>query len=331
LRTNYGKTIALVFTGMLVTINLLMLVADLLAVTEALSLVLDQRRIFFVALVAYGVWNVLIFGNYQQITRSLALLSLPLFVYVLAAIAAPTSAGPIVSHTIIPHMYANASYTTAVIAVFGALLTPYVLVWQTSSRRETAVAGEELHESEHRMGAMVTTILCFCVMVVAATALRTAGDLNTPLTVKRAAQALEPAFGEIGPIIFAVGVIGAGMVALPVIAASLCYSVSEAMGWDSGLSSNPWEAKGFYVLISLAMFIAAAFNFLRLDTINVVYTSQVAAGVLAIPILLCVLLLSNDRRVMKTVNSRIQNFWIGAATGGLCATVLLLVYAKVRS
>jgi Mn2+/Fe2+ NRAMP family transporter len=120
------------------------------------------------------------------------------------------------------------------------------------------------------------------------------------------------------------------MVALPVIAASLCYSVSEAMGWNSGLSGNPWEAKRFYVLISVAMFIAAAFNFLRLDTINVVYTSQVAAGILAIPILLCVLLLSNDRRVMKTVNSRVQNFWIGAAMGGLSATVLLLIYANIR-
>jgi Mn2+/Fe2+ NRAMP family transporter len=314
---------------MLVAINMLMLIADLLAVTDALSLVLDQRRIFFVALVAYSVWNVLIFGNYQQITRSLALLSLPLFVYVLAAVAAPNSVGPIVSHTIIPHMYADTSYTTAVIAVFGALLTPYVLVWQTSSRRETA-AGEEVHESEHRMGTLVTTLLCFSVMVVAATALRSGGNMNAPLTVKRAAQALEPAFGDIGPVIFAVGVIGAGMVALPVIAASLCYSVSEAMGWDSGLSTNPWEAKGFYVLISVAMFIAAAFNFPRLDTINVVYTSQVAAGIIAIPILLCVLLLSNDRRVMKTVNSRVQNFWIGAATGGLSATVLLLIYAKMR-
>jgi Mn2+/Fe2+ NRAMP family transporter len=227
-------------------------------------------------------------------------------------------------------MYVDTSYTTAVIAVFGALLTPYVLVWQTSSRRETAVAGDELHESEHRMGTLVTTVLCFCVMVVAATALRSSEDLHVPLTVKRAALALQPAFGDLGPVIFAVGVIGAGMVALPVITASLCYSVSEAMGWDSGLSSNPWEAKGFYVLISVAMFIAAAFNFLRLDTINVVYMSQVVAGILAVPILLCVLLLSNDRRVMKTVNSRIQNFWIGAATGGLSATVLLLVYAKLR-
>ena len=331
LRDHYGQRVALGFTTVLAGINMLMLVADLLAVTDALSLVLGQRRIFFVAMVAFGVWNILISGNYQQITRSLALLSLPLFVYVLAALTARAPVGQLVSHSVIPMMHADVSYTKAVIAIFGALLTPYLLVWQTSSRRDTAVSGAEVHESEHRIGTIVTTILCFCVMIVAATALRSPTGLDVPLTVRLTAEALTPAFGELGPVIFAIGIIGAGMVALPVITASLCYSVSEAMGWDYGLNSNPWEAKRFYLLISIAMLIAAAFNFFHLDTINVVYTSQVAAGVLAIPILIFILLLSNDRRVMKTVNSRIQNFWIGAAAGALAATALLFVYARLRS
>lgn len=330
LRRNYGKTFALLCAGFVVAINMLMLVADLLAVTEAASIILNQRRIFFVALIAFCVWYVLIFGNYQRITRSLALLATPLFVYVLAAIASKPPLGAILNHAVVPRMYANSEYTMAVMAVFGCLLTPYVLVWQTSSRRESAVAGGTVHESEHRTGALVTTILCFSVMLVAATVLRNAPGIQGALTVRRAAEAFGPVVGDVGPVIFAIGIIGAGMVALPVLATSLCYSVSEAFGWEYGLSTSPWEARRFYVLISVAVVFAAIMNFFRLDAINVVYTSQIAAGLIALPILVLILLVSNDRRVMKTINSQAQNFWIGAAAGGMGATLLLLMWARMR-
>jgi Mn2+/Fe2+ NRAMP family transporter len=330
LRKSYGSRIALAVGALIVGINMLMIVADLLAVTEAMSIILDQRRIFFVALVVFGVWYVLIFERYQEITRSLALLSLPLFVYVFAAFAAKPPLGTLLSGAVIPRLYTDSAYTLGMLATFGALLTPYVLVWQTSSRRETAVTGGSLHESEHRTGALLTTLLCFCVMLVAATVLRSATDIEGHLTVRRAAEALTPSFGDIGPILFAIGIIGAGMVALPVLVASLCYTVTEALGWEHGLSSNPWEARLFYGLISGALVVAAAANYFRLQTINVVYASQVAAGVLALPILCFVLVLANDRRVMKTVNSPAQNFWTGAAVGGIAATLLVLIWTVLR-
>jgi Mn2+/Fe2+ NRAMP family transporter len=273
---------------------------------------------------------VLIFERYQNITRSLALLSLPLFVYVLAAFATKPPFGTLLSGAVIPRLYADSAYTLGMLATFGALLTPYVLVWQTSSRRETAVTGGSLHESEHRTGALLTTLLCFCVMLVAATVLRSATDIEGQLTVRRAAEALTPSFGDLGPILFSIGIIGAGMVALPVLVASLCSAISEALGWEYGLSSNPWEARRFYGLISGALVLAAAANYFRLQTINVVYASQVAAGVLALPILCFVLVLANDRRVMKTVNSPGQNFWIGAAIGGIAATLLVLIWTGLH-
>ena len=330
LRKNYGTGLAVGLGALVVGINLLMIIADLLAVTEALSIILDQRRIFFVVMVAFAVWYVLIFGRYQKLTRSLALLSLPLFVYLLAAFAAKPPLGTLLSGAVIPRLYADAPYATGMLATFGALLTPYVLVWQTSSRRETAMTGGSLHESEHRTGAMLSTALCFCVMLVAATVLRGATGIEGQLTVRRAAEALSPAFGDLGPILFSIGIIGAGMVALPVLVASLCYTVSEAMGLEKGLSNKPWEAPLFYGLISGSVVLAAAINFFRLQTINVVYASQVAAGVLALPILGFVLVLANDRRVMKTVNSPAQNFWIGAAVGGISATMLVLLWARLR-
>jgi Mn2+/Fe2+ NRAMP family transporter len=118
-------------------------------------------------------------------------------------------------------------------------------------------------------------------------------------------------------------------VALPVLVASLCYSVSEAMGWKAGLSEHPWDAGAFYVLISLSMLIAAVANFFSINPVKALYFSQVLAGVLTVPILVFILVLSNDRRVMKTTNSRWQNFWLGAAVGGVIAAAGLWLWFSV--
>ncbi|MGH9571324.1 MAG: divalent metal cation transporter, partial [Candidatus Angelobacter sp.] len=149
------------------------------------------------------------------------------------------------------------------------------------------------------------------------------------MTTRMAADALTPAVGALGTILFALGIIGAGMVALPVLVASMCYSVAEAMGWRSGLNENPWEAVRFYVLISLAMFMASVLNFIKVNPVTALYWSQILAGILTVPILVLILLVSNDRRVMRTTNTWWQNFWIGAATGAIIAAGLIVIWWKL--
>jgi Mn2+/Fe2+ NRAMP family transporter len=324
---NYGRPIAISIAVLIVAINFSMVVADLLAVSDALSIILDQRRIFFVALVAFSIWYILIFRDYQKITHALALLALPLFIYVFAAITAGPDARVVAYHTLVPYVARSGEYVQGIVALMGSLLTPYVLVWQTSSRREQR---HHPHNGEHRMGTLVSTLLCFSVIVAAATVLPRQLASGEALTTRVAAEALAPAVGELGPVLFALGIIGAGMVALPVLVASLCYALSEAMGWEYGLSQNPWEAKRFYVLISASLFIAATLNFFRIDPVKALYWSQVLAGALTIPILAFILLLSNDRRVMRTVNTHGQNFWIGGAAGGLTAAGLMAIWFSLR-
>ena len=113
------------------------------------------------------------------------------------------------------------------------------------------------------------------------------------------------------------------MVALPVLTASMCFDLAQAVGWKAGLSEKPWEAKRFYVLISAGVFLAAGANFLRINPVTALYWSMVLAGVLLIPTLIFILLISNDRRIMRTVNNRWQNFWLGAAAGGTAAAGLI--------
>lgn len=328
LRGHYGRSLAIGCSALIVAINMAMIVADLMAVTDALSIITQLPRMFFIAAVAFLVWYVLIFRDYRKITQALVLLSLPLFIYVAAAVLAHPDWKTVLSHSFFPHIPHGAGYPETVVAIFGSLLTPYVLVWQTSSRREEALAGQQSPGgAEHHAGTVVTTVLCYSIMVAAGTVLQL--PAGTELTTRMAASALTPAVGVLGTTLFAVGIIGAGMVALPVLVASMCYSVAEAMGWPSGLNETPWEAVRFYVMISGAMFLAAALNFFKINPVSALYGSQVLAGALTVPILVFILLVSNDRRVMHTTNTWWQNFWIGASIGAVITAALILFWWTV--
>jgi Mn2+/Fe2+ NRAMP family transporter len=327
LRENYGVTVAVTCCALIVLVNVAMIVADLMAVSDALSSILELRRSFFVAAVAFSVWYILIFHNYQRFTRMLLWLSLPLFVYVVAAFVASPAPVWVLLNTIIPRVSENRGYLAALVGLFGALLTPYVLVWQTSSRREHAQQGGYLRTAESHAGGIVTCLLAYSIIVAAGSVLNI--SKTSDMTMRQAAEALRPVVGDLAQYIFALGIIGAGMVALPVLVASMCYSISEAMGWRSGLSENPWEAKSFFVLISVTVFVAAVLNFLPINTVQTLYWSQILAGFVSVPILIMVIVISNDRRIMHTVNSRRQNFWLGAAVGGLSSAGLALLFWRL--
>jgi Mn2+/Fe2+ NRAMP family transporter len=305
-----------------------MIIADLMAVSDALSIILAQQRIVFIAVTAFSVWYVLIFHDYKKITGFLLWLALPLFLYVGAAALSVKSWTDLGLGTIMPHTEHSTDYMATLVGLFGSLLTPYILVWQTSSRGEQANRGDDLNEAESHAGSFVTTILCFSIIVAAASVLHV--PHATEMTTRQAAEALRPIAGELGTFVFALGIIGAGLVALPVLVASMCYSIAESMEWKAGLSEHPWEAKRFYVLISAAMFIAAAANFLPINPVKALFWSQILAGVLTVPILLFIVWLANDRRVMQTVNSRLQNFCIGAAAGGLVAAQVLWAWWALK-
>jgi Mn2+/Fe2+ NRAMP family transporter len=319
LREHYGKAVAVSCAVVIILINMAMIIADLMAVSDGLSIILLEKRSFFVAAVAFTVWYVLIFRDYRKITRVLLWFSLPLFLYVAAAILSRPDPYQLILRTFVPQLTHTPDYISGMVALFGSLLTPYVLVWQTSSRGENAIiGGDPPHDAESHAGTLATTVLSYSIVVAAGMVLHLPNAID--MTTRQAAQALQPAVGSLGTVLFAVGIIAAGMVALPVLVASMCYSISEAMGWKAGLSENPWEAKLFYVLISGSLFLASIVNFFRINPVKALYFSQVLAGILTIPILFFILILSNDRRVMRTINTRSQNFWMGAVIGALLAS-----------
>jgi len=317
-REHYGRGYALAGAVLTIVTNFAVVFADIMAVSDALSILTGLSRMFFIVATAFFVWYILVFQDYQKITRALVLFSLPLYLYVAAAAYTHPHISTLLHDIFMPGMQPTSEYAENIVALFGSFLTPYIIIWQTSSRSDPS---HQHHGADSIISTAVTFVLASSIIVAASAVLHF--DHAPDMTMRQAAEALRPAIGDWGTIAFAIGIIGSGMVALPVLTASMCFDLAQAAGWKAGLSEKPWEAKRFYVLISAAVFLAAGANFLRINPVTALYWSMVLAGVLLIPTLIFILLISNDRRIMCTVNNRWQNFWLGAAAGGTAAAGLI--------
>jgi Mn2+/Fe2+ NRAMP family transporter len=325
MRGSYGRRLALVGAGLTILTNAAVVIADLMAVSDVFSVLTGLSRSFFVAVIAFSIWYILVFHDYRKITRVLVLLSLPLYMYVAAAVLTAPSLRVLLWNTFAPHFGSSAHVVEGIVALFGSLLTPYIVLWQTSSRTDPK---HEPEKADSHAATLVVFVLSYSIMIAAASVLH----LNQPIdmTTRQAAEALRPAVGDWGVVIFALGIIGSGLVALPVLVASMCYDLAQAIGWKYGLSENPWEAKGFYLLISGTMIIAATANFTPINPVKALYWSMILAGILTVPIFWFVLVVSNDRRIMRTTNTAWENFWIGAAAGGTGAATLVYLWITLR-
>ncbi|HEY6308434.1 MAG TPA: divalent metal cation transporter [Candidatus Angelobacter sp.] len=321
-REHYGKNKALVVALLIVAVNFTMIVGDLVAVTDGFSLITVFPRAYFLALTGFAVWYVLILGSYQKTTQALGVLTLILIAYAVAAYHVTDSFTALARGIFLPRIQANTGYMMAVVAVFGSLLTPDVIVWQTSSRRGLPEGLAEAHVSESHAGTVVACLISLAAMITASH-LQVADPAG--MSPRDAADALGT-FGFLGPILFSLGIIGSGLIALPILVASLCFSVAEAFDWKSGLSTEPWEARLFYVMISVTVFLAVSIGFFGVHTVKILYWSQVLAGIVLVPIFAYILLLSNNSKIMQTTNSRFENFWLGCAALGMLVSNALFFW-----
>lgn len=324
-RENYGRGWAMAGAILTIITNMAVIIADLMAVSDALAIILHQDREYFIAVVAFSVWYILIFHDYRKITRFLVLLSLPLFTYVaVAVLVARHDVVHLISSILIPRATLNSDYVGGLVALFGSLLTPYILLWQVSSRSDPE---HEHSKADSHAATLVSILLASAVTIAAAAVLHLPRAVD--MTTRQAAEALRPVAGDWGMIVFAIGIVGAGLVALPVLVASMCYDLAQAAGWKYGLSENPWNARSFYLLISVSMLFATVMNYLPINPVKALYWSMILAGIMTLPTLVFILLVSNDRRIMRTINTRRENFWIGAAAGAVVAAGFAFVVWKL--
>jgi Mn2+/Fe2+ NRAMP family transporter len=322
-REQYSRKLALAGAVFAIVTNLAVVIADLMAVSDAFSILTNQSRMYFVAATAFFIWYILVFQDYRKITRVLVIFSLPLYLYVVAAILSRPNVGQLLLEAFIPRSQPTVDFIENVVAIFGSLLTPYIIIWHASSRTDP---GHQHDEADSRIATVIAVVLASSIIIASSAVLHLSHAVD--MTTKQAAEALRPAVGPWGPIAFAIGIIGSGLVALPVLTASMCYDLAQAIGWKYGLSENPWEARRFYVLISAAMLVASLANFFPINPVKALYWSMILAGMLLIPTLIFIVVVSNDRRIMRTTSTIWENFWVGAAAGGAAAAGLIYLWFK---
>jgi Mn2+/Fe2+ NRAMP family transporter len=323
-REQYGRNAAIALAVGVFVVNFAMIIGDLVAVSDALSIVTHQWRAFFLVPLAFLVWYILIVGNARKSMERLGLLSLFLISYVVAACYTVHSPIAVARGILLPHFQTTSAYSMAIIAVFGSLLTPDVIVWQTSSKREIPRGVEAAHDAESHAGTFVATLVSLSAIIVAASF-----HVLDPsaITTRSASQSL--AFlGSAGPLLFALGILGSGMVALPLLAASLSFSISEAIGWDSGLNKEPWEAQYFYIVISSILVVSVIISLFGVNTVRLLYWSQVGAGALVVPILAFLLLLGRNAKVVRSFNRPMDDFCLSFAVLAMFIANILFVWTE---
>jgi Mn2+/Fe2+ NRAMP family transporter len=312
-REHYGKSAGFAVAIGIVIVNFTMVIGDLVAISDALGFIMDQSRLFFLAPLAFLVWYLLLLGDVERITKWMGVLALTLIAYVVAAYMATPSTVELARGIFLPQVRATGDYAMGVIAVFGSLLTPDVIVWQTSSRRDAPTGLVKSLHNESHAGTFVACLISLSA-IIAASHMQVADPSS--MSTRTAAEALNP-LGIAGPLAFSVGILGSGLVALPLLVASLSFSVAEAFNWKSGLAQKPWDARHFFILISVCLFIATFIDFFHINTVKVLYWSQVMAGFLVAPILALLIFLGRNPFLVNTRNSRSENAWLALAVGAM--------------
>jgi Mn2+/Fe2+ NRAMP family transporter len=326
-RQHYGKKCALALALLMIIVNGTMIVADVMAVSDAFSLVLRQPNLFFSAAIGFTVWYLLSTAGYRRAINVLGWLSLLLLAYVVGAVLVTSSWSELLKGILLPDVAMTRSYALAVIAVFGSLLTPDIIVWQTSARRDAAQAGAPPPSAHSAAGCAVASLISLSVIITAST-LKVANPAD--MTTRTAAEALG-VFGAAGPLIFSIGIIGSGLVALPILAASLCFSIAEAVNWKSGLNTPPWQARQFYLLICGLLVTAVVVSYTGINTVKALYWSQILAGILVVPLLAFILLLANGALTLERRNTRAENFWLTAAMSAMAFATAIVVWNLLKA
>jgi NRAMP (natural resistance-associated macrophage protein)-like metal ion transporter len=322
---------------LLVVANTINIAADIAAMGDALQLVVGGPPHIYA--VVFGVTCLLlqVFMSYRRYVRYLKWLTLALLSYVLLVLTIDIPWGQVAAHSIRPHFALTAEYLTVIVAVFGTTISPYLFFWQASQEVEELNADPKAAALAHSpegarkhlrrikidtyLGMAFSNVVAFCIILGTAATLNAAGVTDIQ-TSAQAAEALRPIAGQFAFMLFALGIIGTGLIAVPVLAGSAAYAVAETFEWKRGLDLKLLEAREFYAIIALATLGGVALDFSPIDPIRALFWSAVVNGVIAVPIMVVMMLLSDDAKVMGgfTVTRRLKALgWL--ATGTMAAAV----------
>lgn len=286
--------------------------ADLAAMGAAAQLVLGWGGQAFTIIFAVASLLLQIFVPYHRYVRYLKWLTLVLFAYVGVVLTVRIDWGDVALRTFAPEISIDRDTLAMVVAVFGTTISPYLFFWQSSEEVEEeesdgsgplldnpdqAPAEFSRIEWDTLLGMAFSNLIAFCIMLTAAVTLHAAGRTEIQSSAD-AAEALRPLAGDLAFALFGLGIIGTGLLAIPVLAASAAYAVGESRGWKVGLERKPWEAIGFYTVIALAVVLGVAVSYSPVDPVQALVWAAVLNGVIAAPIMAAMMVVASRRHQM---------------------------------
>jgi Mn2+/Fe2+ NRAMP family transporter len=335
MRKHYSPWVLRCIIGFLLIANTINIAADIGAMAAALKLLIGGSAHLYA--VAFGFLSLVlqIFIPFPRYAPILKMLTLSLFAYVATIFVVQVPWREVFRHTIMPSMSFDTDYIIAVVAVLGTTISPYLFFWQASQEVEEqrAAKGEEpLNKAPEQarahlrrikidtyVGMGFSNLIAFFIMLTATVTLHLHGirDIQTSAD---AAEALRPIAGEYGFLLFSAGIVGTGLLAVPVLAGSAAYAVAESVKWRVGLGHKLMRARGFYAILSIATLLGVTLNFTSIDPIKALFWSAVINGVIAVPIMAVMMLLAARVDVMGqfVITSRLRILgWLATAVMAL--------------
>ena len=322
LRRHYPRVILYVMVSLLLVANIVNLGADLSAMGAALALLAGGKPGLYTLLFGIVCIALEVGLSYPQYSAVLKWATLSLFTYVAVVIVAHVPWGHALRSLIVPELQFNAAYATAFVAILGTTISPYLFFWQAGQEIEEQhrhhakplcitpkAAGPELKRIriDTLTGMAFSTLISLAIVFATAATLH-ANGVRDIATSSQAAEALRPIAGQFAFAMFAVGIIGTGLLAVPVLAGSAAYAVTEMAGQAGSLDAKPLSAKLFYATIAVTTLAGASLNFVGIDPARALYWAAVVNGILAGPLMIMMMLIVRNPRAMGrlTVSKRQQ-------------------------
>jgi NRAMP (natural resistance-associated macrophage protein)-like metal ion transporter len=313
LRQYYSSTLLRAMVALLLVANIINIGADLGAMGDAFHLLVPGPPQLYVVLFAVFCAWLEIFSRYGRYVAILKWATLSLLAYVATALVIKIPWGTVIYHTLVPSISLDKDYLVGIVAILGTTISPYMFFWQSSQEAEDErVAPDEapLLEAPRQapaqlrrlrvdtyVGMAVSNVIGLFIMVTTAATLHANGVTDIK-TSAQAALALKPLAGPFAFALFTAGIVGTGLLAVPVLAGSAAYAVGEALQWPVGLARRPLEAKAFYATIAFATLIGVGINFVDIDPIKALFWSAVLNGIVAVPLMAVLMIMSANRKVM---------------------------------
>lgn len=355
MKQRYSKNIVYPIIGLLLVANTINIGADIGAMSASVMLLLPQIPIGIIT-VLFSAFIVCteIFISYKRYTTILKYLTLSLLAYVITAFVVGGNWQEILVSSIVPHFEFTPVFVMLFVAIFGTTISPYLFFWQASEEAEEDVAKNKISEigkgrpkilkkeikimrKDVIVGMGFSQIIMWFIILTTAGTLHVYG-LTDISTADEAARSLEPLVktfphaGELAKTIFALGIIGTGLLAIPVLAGSSAYALSEEFGWKEGLNKRFKQAKGFYLIIIASTVVGLWINFTDVDPIKALIYAAVINGIIAVPLLVFIMKIGSDEKILgSTTNGKASNAlgWITVAIMGFSVLIMFMTWAKL--